>query len=222
MIKFSCSSLGDLMTNPRSKSETLSETCKKRLLQVHIGLKYKRYKEIDSKYFAKGRISEEASIKILSEYMDLELSKNEDRLENDFIKGYPDIITDDLVFEVKTPFDIFTYFNSKSSKLDNSYYWQIQGYLALTGKENAYLAYCLVDTPNFIINQEKKRLSYSMDIVEEEQLYFDKCKQIEKNMKYFDIPISEKIHLFEIERNDEDIKKIYSRVLECREYIKTL
>jgi len=39
-------------------------------------------------------------------------------------------------------------------KLDSLYYWQMQSYMWLTNTKNAIIAYCLVNTPESIIQRE--------------------------------------------------------------------
>jgi len=218
---FRCSSLGDIMTSSRSKTDPLSETCKKHLLSVHIAKKYGRYKEIDSKYFAKGTIAEDASISMLSKLHGKEYFKNDEYLKNDFIKGIPDVI-DDIIIEIKTPWDIFTFFNAKNDKLNKNYYWACQGYMALTGLSKAVLAYCLVDTPEFLIKQEKKKLSYNMDVVNNQEEYFEKCEKLDKQMKYSDIPLEEKVYQVEIDYNQDDVNSLFERIELCRTFLKAL
>lgn len=217
--KFRCSGLGNLMTEPRSKSEVLSETTKSYLLECWVKSKYGREKDISNKYMDKGLFCEEDSLDLVSKVVyKRAVFKNKARYENEFITGTPDLITDDHVLDIKTSWDIFTFFNSEVSK---AYYWQLQGYMALTGKRRAELCYCLVDAPEHLIADEKRRLAWRMGLIDPESnaKYLEKAMQIEINMTFKDIPESDRVIRFNIEYNETDVLKLYARIEQCREYM---
>ena len=165
--KFRCSSLGHLMTESRSKSEPISETTKTHLIDCYVSAVFNRRSELTSKFLEKGLTVEENAIDLLSAIKKEFYVKNEDRFANDFIQGTPDIVIKDesLIIDIKSSFDIFTF--ARSQKAENKmYYWQLQGYMWLTGCTNAELAYCLVDTPDIIIDREIKRALYQSGVSE--------------------------------------------------------
>ncbi len=220
--KFRCSGLGNLMTDARSKTETLSETTKSYLLDVWIKSKYGRDKDISNKYMDKGLFCEEDSLDLVSKVLyNRPVFKNKARYENEFITGTPDLITGDHVLDIKTSWDIFTFFNSDVSK---AYYWQLQGYMALTGKRSAVLAYCLVDAPDHMIENEKYNYAKKMGLIDASinPKYIEKALQIEKNMTFKDIPEVERVRTFEIEYNESDVLKLYARIEQCRAYMNDL
>ena len=92
--------------------------------------------------------------------------------------------------------------------------------MALTDTKKATLAYCLINTPDILINDEKRRLMYRMGVIDTSKDFETACNEIDLAMTYDDIPINEKIIEIEILRNDEDIDKLYQKVKECREYMK--
>jgi hypothetical protein len=128
-ILFRCSANGKLMTEPRTKSEILSETTKKYLIEVFIYYKYQREKDIFNKYIDKGLRVEEDSITLYSEYKNRFYKKNENRFSNEYIAGTPDIILDNEVIDIKSSYDIFTFYDSKTGGLNKNYYWQLQGHI---------------------------------------------------------------------------------------------
>lgn len=223
-ILFRCSQLGKLMTEPRSKSELLSETTKTYLTEVYIGLKYGRNKEITSKYFEKGIRCEEDSITLFSRVSKEMFMKNEETLRNEWITGTPDIFRGDAILnaeyvpDIKTSWDIFTFFKHKTGTLEKDYYWQIQGYLWLTGAMHGSIAHCLVNTPDHLIEKEKSNFMYKNPELGYEELEI-LLAEIERNYKYDDIPIEDRVHIFEIERNDTDIERLKARIEDCRIYI---
>lgn len=254
-LKIRCSSLGYIMGEPQAKADkdagNLSKTAETHCIDVFTSWYYKRREDAYSKYMDKGTSVEEDSITLLSLLTKKLYLKNEEQLSNDFITGTPDLfIMDgsrvDVVEDVKSSYDIFTFQRAKAKKLEPNYYWQIQGYLYLTGAKLGRIRYCLVNAPASLIDDEKKWLFYKVDHSTEEgqRKYEDRCKQIERNMIYdielfrkhnpgydlahsvsewvYDIPKEERMFTFEVERDEEMIEKINVKVDKCREYIKQL
>lgn len=227
--KFRCSSLGDLMTSPRAKSEKLSETAKTKILECFITEKYNREKEVFSKYMEKGILVEDESITLLSRVKKKLYFKNEDRITNEFISGTPDLFEGETInnathiIDIKSSWDIHTYLAAKTKPLNKDYYYQLQGYMALTGAGKSTLAYCLVNTPETLINDAKQKLFYRMDGVTTENVEYKKaCEELETSMKFDDIPMRERVFEIEISRNESVIEDIYKKVEEAREYFATL
>ena len=218
-----CSSLGNIMTEPRNKSETLSETCKKHLTQLYVEHHYKRTYDIENKYVIKGLLVEEDSLTLYSRLHGVAFIKNEQRFSNSFICGTPDITPDQrdgIVTDIKSSWNIFTFFQTRAEKLNQSYYWQLQGYCALTGAKGATLAYCLINTPAVLINDEKRRLQWKMNVIDDSNAEFQQAEaELEFTMTYDDIPLAERVNEISIERNDADIERIYERVKLCRKYL---
>ena len=218
-----CSSIGALMTEPKEKAAReageLSKTAKTHLKSVYIQEKYGRIKDIVTKPMQKGIEVEEESITLLSRFLKKMLYKNEERLSNKFITGLPDIFDGESIkkatsiTDIKSSYDLFSFMSNVGEPLDSTYYYQLQGYMALSGAKIAYIAYCLVDTPQHIIESEKYRLLKSMDVISEDSPEFIKeASKIEKNMTFGDIPKEERVLLFEVHKDEEVIEKIYHKV----------
>lgn len=229
-IKFRASRIGAIMTEPRSKSQALSETCKTYLTEVYINEKYGRKKEIENDYITKGLLCEENSLTLYSRYKKIFYKKNEHTIENEFICGTPDVIQSEmidgvfvpsLIVDLKSSWSIFTFFN-EASDLNKTYYWQLQSYMALTGATQAILAYCLVNTPDVLINDQKRRLQWKMGVIDDANfVYQQACDEIDRLSIYDDIPMSERVIEIPIQRDEEAIERIYQRVKDCREYMNT-
>jgi hypothetical protein len=221
-IKFRCSSLGALMTESRSKSGILSETCKSELVKVFINEKYGRSKSIQNKYLEKGISQEEDSITLYSKFKKNYFVNNKARMSNEFITGEWDILKNEIVTDIKTSWDIFSFFKAKNETLNKDYYFQLHGYMSLTGAKSATLAYCLVNTPLNLIEQEKKNLWFKLNCPDLQSIeYLAGCEEIERLSIYEDIPVNERVFEIEIERNEETIEAINKRVIECREWMNT-
>ena len=221
------SSVGYLMTEPVNKADkeagVLSKTAQKHLIEVYIAEKYGRKRDIQTKQMKKGIEAEQDSIDLLSMYLKLPFSKNEERFKNDFITGLPDIINGDTIIDIKSSYDLWTFLGNIPDKLDNLYYWQMQSYMWLTGTRNATIAYCLVNTSESIIQQEKYYLLKKMDVISEESPEFIKeAMKIEFNMTFDDISINERILTFNVNRSEDDILRIENKVLKARTFLQEL
>lgn len=206
--------------------EVLSESCKTYLIQSYVLSKYGRIREITTKQMVKGTISEEDSIQLFAHLEGKQYKKNPYRLSNDYISGTPDlhdgedIIECNEIIDIKSCWDIFTFLSNVAEPENDMYYWQIQGYMALCGAKIGTIAYCLVNTPDSIIEGEKYILLRKMDVVtEDDPGYKKEVEKLMANRKFDDIPAQERLLTYSVDRNDEDIAKMYKRVSKCREFL---
>lgn len=239
------------MTDPRSGTD-LSETAKTHLIDVYVSNKYQRQTDINNKYLEKGNSVEEDSVTLISRLEKIFYKKNESHLSNEWIKGTPDLflgksINDaDEITDAKSSWDAYTFMRVLSKDVNKLYYWQLQGYMDLSGAKKANLSYCLVNTPSNLIDGEKRKLQWQMGVIDPatDELFKEACKEVEKNMIYdyesfvrqnpgydlswsedewkstgLDIPMNERLIKFTIERNDTDIMKMHSRVEQCRAWL---
>lgn len=231
-----CSSISKIMTEPRAKKDKeagiLSETCKQYVREWAIQEQYGRRKIVTSKPMLKGTQEEAASLMLLEDYRGQNgLFKNEQRFENEWMKGYPDVINGDEVIEVKTPYDLFTFHKSEGLKTASSYTshgWQLIGYLGLTGLHYGILAYVLSDTPAYIVDSEVRKMWYAMHIeTPEEQEWFDnevepkiRANHTYSNVQGFpDIPLFERVAEFDLEFDEKAYNDIVERVELINHYL---
>ncbi len=230
---FRSSSIGYLMTEPQNKADKeaglLSKTAQAHLIEVYIDKKYNRYRDIQTKQMKKGILAEEDSIDLLSRFLKKALQKNEERIENDFITGLLDIFEGESirkahnVIDIKSSYDCWTFLANMNGKLDSIYYWQLQSYMWLSGAKTAQVAYCLVDTPDNIIMQEKYYLLKKMDVVSEESPeYLAEAAKLDFSMRFGDIPIEERVLMFNVDRNEDDILRIQHKVETARDFLHEL
>lgn len=220
-MKVRCSSIGKIMTSPRSKGEVLSQTTKSYIKELVLEHKYGIRKEINSRYLDKGNMVENESIELTERVLDLDLIvKNESYFENDFICGTPDIIMGDTIIDVKSSWSAHTFPFFLDDELPNKdYYYQLQGYLALTGATKGMVVYCLINTPEEIVLDEIRRTSWSrheLDVTEETEA------EVRQQHEFGHIPEVNRVKAYYIERNDEVIQAIYERVNECNIYYNRL
>jgi len=194
--QFRCraSAISQIMTNSRTKgqlSKTAQTYCETWLKEQIYG----RRKEIYNKYLQKGLDMENEAIELVELHYGYDfLIKNEQNFANDFITGTPDLILPDCIRDTKCSWDCFT-FPLFESELDKTYYWQMQGYMALTERKTAFVDYVLVDTPQ------------ELDL---------------SAQTYADIDMDKRIKSFEVKFDAKAYEAIQARVIECREYIKSL
>ena len=220
------SSVGYIMTEPVTKADKeaglLSKTAQRHLLDVYISNKYNRSKDIQTKQMKKGIEVEQESIDLLSMFLKKPFAKNTERFSNKYITGLPDII-DDGIIDIKSSYDLWTFLGNIPDKLDNLYYWQMMSYMWLTGKTKATIAYCLVNTPNNIIQQEKYYLLKKLDVISEESPEFVReAMKLELNMKFDDIAMEERILMYDVSRNEDDILRIQQKVEKAREFLQDI
>jgi hypothetical protein len=218
------SSVGYLMTEPVTKADKeaglLSKTAQKHLLDVYISEKYNRRRDIQTKQMKKGIEVEQESIDLLSMYLKKPFTKNTERFSNKYITGLPDIIDGDTIIDIKSSYDLWTFLGNLPDKLDSLYYAQLQSYMWLTSANKGIIAYCLSNTPESIIEQEKYYLLKNMDVISEESPKFIKeSMKLEFNMKFDDIDIQERILLFNINRDEDFILKIQQKVESARKFL---
>jgi hypothetical protein len=220
-MKVRCSQIGKIITNPRTKGERLSQTTKSYILELAIQEKYGIYKEFWSRYTDKGIEVEDEAIKLVGEVLNVGfIYKNEERITNEYITGVPDVNTDVLI-DVKSSWDAFTFFEKvvEDELKNKDYYYQLQGYMWLTDKQEALLCYCLVDTPLQIVEDEIRREHWKQNLISESD---DVRAYIEDKHTFGHIPKEKRVKTHVVKRDDEVIEAIKTRIEECREYYNNL
>ena len=214
-FKIRASACGNIMGS-RGLGKTGETYCKDWLK----GQVYNRKRDISNKYTQKGNEVEDNSIDFISEQLNLGfVLKNEKFFENDFCQGTPDLILPELIIDVKNSWDVHTFPAFETELPNKDYYYQAQVYMELVGVESYKVVYVLSDTPQHLIEKEAywycKNNGY-------DELDLDILDEFTAKMTYSDIPDNMKYKVFDIKKNNDDIKLIKERVLECREIIKNL
>jgi hypothetical protein len=219
-LLFRCSSLGKLMTDSRSKSETLSETAKSYIQDLFKERELGIYKEFSSRYTDKGLEMEDEAIQFASEVLNWDfVVKNETRFNNDWITGEPDINTDSLLADIKCSWNGSTFPLFDETLKNKDYYWQLQGYLMLTGHDTSELVYCLMNTPLQIVEDEIRRQHWKLNLIEEDL----EVRDVIQKMHNFDhIPDELRVKRFIVEKDEAAQEKIKERVEVARDYYQQL
>jgi hypothetical protein len=208
------------MTEPRSKSEVLSQTAKSYIEDLFNELEFGYRKEFSSRYTDKGLEMEDEAIQFASEQFDWEfVVKNTERFTNDYITGEPDINTDNLLADIKCSWSLDTYPMFEAEMKNKDYYWQLQGYMWLTGKTQAELVYCLMNTPLQIVEDEVRRAHWKAGLIDED---IDLRHEVQTKHNYDNIPSKLRVKRYIVERDEKAIEKIIEKVEIAREYYKML
>ena len=193
-IKFRCSSIGKLMTEPKTKTEgPLSVGAKTYIrslaAQEIFGIDF----EVSSKQMEKGLIVEQDSIDLLNRVRGLRLTKNTERKSNDFISGECDLFdaTRKRGHDLKSSWSAATFPIAVVDCEDKLYDWQMRGYMWLWDASEWEVNYALVDTPEKLIGFEPMQMHLVSHIPENMRLTTlviqrdaDKEKLIEEKVRH--------------------------------------
>jgi hypothetical protein len=220
-FKIRCSAIGKIMTDARSKSEALSETTKTYCRTWLAEKVYDRRIDVTSKQMDKGNTMEGVAIDFAAGIVEPGALwfKNEDKFADEYMAGTPDVLTDTQVFDIKCPWSFATFPLFETELPNKDYFWQLQGYMALTGRKSAAILYVLTDAPEHILNDEARKLSYQRGLGGNTDETIDEVRHL---LTYPDIADGLKFKRFDVARDEEAIQKIRDRVSLCREYIASL
>lgn len=219
-LKIRCSAIGRIMASPRSKSELLSQTAKTYIHELVLENKYGIRKEFSSRYTDKGNAVEDESISLVNDVLELNfIYKNEEYFENDFITGTPDVNTEDVLLDVKSSWDATTFPFFEAEIPNKDYFYQLQGYLWLTNKTEALLCYCLVDTPIEMVEDEIRRAHWKLHKLDEDM---DLREEVESKHQFSHIPKNRRVKVFKVEKDEQVIEQIKSKIEDCRLYYNAL
>jgi hypothetical protein len=162
-ILFRCSSIGRIMTDPKTKAEGILSVGAKTYIrelaaQSIFGVDF----EISTRYTEKGTRCEGESIALLNRVRGLDLAKNAERRSNDFITGECDLFDAGRArgHDLKTSWSVATFPICTVDCVDKVYEWQMRGYMALWNCPEWEVNYCLVNTPDDLIGYEPQTMHF--------------------------------------------------------------
>lgn len=197
-FKIRASASGLIMTNPRVKTELLSETTKTYVFDWLKENIYGYRKELNNKYISKGLELEDEAIDKAIELLDLPFTlKNEQFYEDEYFTGTPDLIIKDTIFDIKCSWDCFTFPLFDAEIPTKNYYYQLQVYMHLLGLKKSKLIYVLLNTPENLASWEQPK-------------------------DYTELDKKFRIKTFDVEYSEEVIQDLKQRVTNIREFIKTI
>ena len=192
-FKLRASAAGTLI--PNGKGSLISVGGKTYLKEWLISQLYGVEKQIKSKYIDKGVMMEDQAIDFAVKMLNIEFAlKNEQRFEDDYFTGEPDMILEDSIIDIKNSYDCFSFPLFESEIPTSDYYYQLQVYMHLTGKRKAQLVYVLLDTP---------ATQWDAGII-------------------YEVQDEMRIKTFDVEYDPAVIESLTAKVIEARQYINTL
>lgn len=156
-IRFRCSSLGHLMTEPRTKAEgDLSIGARSYIRQLVKEELFSVEFEVSSKETDKGIAVENTAIALLNKVRGLNLAKNTERRRNEWITGECDLFDAPRRrgHDIKAPWSLKTFPAWTVDAIDPLYDWQMRGYMMLWDADEWEVNYVMVNTPHELIRNE--------------------------------------------------------------------
>jgi hypothetical protein len=224
-ILFRCSGAGSLLTEPRTNADKLagklSETAKTFVEDMWLFNTYGFKEQVKTDAMDKGNECEQDSMALVQDVLGGPFrSRFNTKLQNDYVIGTPDIVLDDAVEDIKTSWNLKTYFNAEPTTM---YTTQAQCYMWLTGKKNYRLIYCLVPTPQHLVSNEMQKLSYKFGGNYDNPDYISECQQIQRNNDLInEIPKADRVKVFEFAYDEAVIEKLKGQIEKARLYYSQL
>jgi hypothetical protein len=174
----------------------------------------------------KGNIAEPDAIKMLSSIDGIEYKKNEEKFQNQWFKGIPDIIIYgndgkvEKIIEIKISYDLPSFIMAKLTQEPAHNFYEVMGYMDLTRCKNAEIVHLLVDMPEQISLFEEKRLRERYAALElDEETISTRIVNSLNNMTYAEIPMELKIFRRPVTFNKFTMKIVKSRVTHAKKWI---
>ena len=186
-MKFRASQLGKLMTSSRTKGEALSQTAKSYIIQKAKEDFFEYKTELNNKYVLKGIHQEQDSIDLLNAVRFENYKKYEHRAENEWLTGSCDIITEELIIDIKSSWSLETFPATNYELKDLSEYeWQGRAYMWLYDRPRFELCYVMVSTADDILSDYDSYAIHKVDHIDPAKritsIRFERDKELEIQM----------------------------------------
>jgi len=178
-------------------------------------------------YVEKGKDVEDDSITLLSLVEGEIHEKNEERIQNDYLSGIPDIYTGKSIMQakkikdIKSSWDYPGFLKKIHSANSNGNDLQLKGYMDITGAPEAEIVHCLVNTPERIKYDLRGYLLKKMNVISEESPEFlSAYDELARSMDFDDIPIHKRVFKIKVDQFSEfQRQQVYDRVKVGREWL---
>lgn len=219
--------LGLLMTEPKLKADkeagNLSETAKSYLRDIWLQDTY-GYKEpsTPSVEMLKGLMCEADSMSLVQDVLGGTFRvKNLETFKQGSLAGTPDCILPDCVEDIKTSWSLRTFYEADGT--NSAYFWQAVAYMMLTGKSSYRLIYCLVPTPEELLQREFSKLEYAYGRNTANPRYLESCDQIKRNNDLITtLPNEKRIKVFNFALSEADVKAVENKLTKAEEFFNTI
>lgn len=160
------SQIGKLMTTSRSKGELLSQTAKSYIEQLAKEHFYGYESTIVNRYLDKGINQELESIQLLNSVRFENYEKNKQRVENEWLTGECDILTNEKIIDIKTSWSLDTFPELPEDIDSKEYEWQGRAYMMLFERHEFELVYCMVSTWDEFLTQYDDKTIHKVDHID--------------------------------------------------------
>jgi len=166
MLKIHPSSLGKIMTEPKSKTETLSEGAKTYVKKLAKEFVYNYREQITSKYLDKGIQLEDEAIELYNRVNFTNYVKNTETVTNDWLIGTCDILTPTKIIDIKCSWSLGTFPAIPEDGISKDYEFQGRAYMMLYNVDFFENAYVMLSTPEDLMRYEQPEL-HQVDHIDE-------------------------------------------------------
>lgn len=175
----------------------------------------------------KGKKVEADSILMLSKFEGIWYEKNDIKVENDYLRGEPDVFQGEhimaakMITDMKNSWDYPCFLKQINKPLEKKYIKQVQGYGDITGAQDLSITRSLVSMPIEMIKDYQDKIARKLGVIDTETAYFQEIWQKwEQSMVFDDIPINLRIHKTKVEPfTEEERAFLYDRVKYSRDWL---
>jgi hypothetical protein len=123
--------------------------------------------------------------------------------------------------DIKNSFDYPVFLKKINKGLENGNKEQVQGYCDIAKSSKGFIAHCLVDMPEEIIEDMKYRLLKKMNCATElSPEFMEEWEKWERSMRFSHIPPAQRVFKIPVTPFTEfERQKVYDRVKICREWL---
>jgi hypothetical protein len=165
-MKWRASQIGKLMTTSRTKGELLSQTAKSYIEQLAKEHFYGYESPIVNRYLDKGINQELESIQLLNSVRFENFEKNKQRIENEWLTGECDILTNEKIIDIKTSWSLDTFPELPEDIDSKEYEFQGRAYMMLYERHEFELVYCMVSTWDEFLTQYDDKSIHKVDHID--------------------------------------------------------
>lgn len=211
----------------------LSEGTKKLLKEIYLSEAYgSRYKLLSPfppegvPQMVRGIKTEANCLELLRQVDGCTYFKYKKPIHNDWLTGILDVLdAADLksatkIFDIKSSSSAESFFCKKDAPFTKQNKLQMQGYLAITGKEVGEITHCLVGYSEETISEQYQLLKEKMCQDGIETLEFlHAWSKAENDMRYSYLAPSIRVVGVKVNRDEDCIAEIYDTISVCREWL---
>jgi hypothetical protein len=225
----------------RSADVILSDTCIAYLVEAYAWETERMCsitKEMDVEYFERGRKTEPESVELLSFVDDTPYVKNEERFENAFLSGIPDILNiggrnrvDDSggteiywtkkIRDIKSCKDYPNFLYKIHKGVDPGNREQLAGYGDILECGDLGVAFTLPTMPEEMRNGYKMKLAYKMNAAIDQDPEFERAwANLERSMIFKHMEPAKRVYKIPVDPfTTSEQSAVYDRVKVCREWL---